>query len=166
MSYYDDLGVPPSASQHEIRDRYRELAMVAHPDHGGDPLVFRLLTEAYDVLADPDTRQAYDAELAGEPAVPARSSPPADRWDTTTDWGSPRRGHYYAETFEGLASLSGPDLTRLGRRLLVSLTLGAAVGAGIGVLTGQATALAVALALAAAIITVAAFGHARHGDDG
>ncbi len=165
MSYYDDLGLPPSATQHEIRDRYRELAMVAHPDHGGDPIVFRLLTEAYDVLGDPDARRAYDAELAGaapEPSAPVPSPPESERWDTTPAWGSPRRGRYYAETFEGLASLSCRDLARLGRRVLVSLVLGAAVGAGIGVFTGQATALAFGFALPAAVFTVAAFGHTTY----
>ena len=65
MSYYDDLGLPPSATQHEIRNRYRELAMVAHPDHGGDPIVFRLLTEAYAVLGE---RAKRDAALASATA--------------------------------------------------------------------------------------------------
>ena len=93
------------------------------------------------------------------------SSPPAsDRWDTTSTWGSPHRGRQLAETFEGLASLSGRDLARLGRRVLVSLVLGAAVGAGIGTFTGQATALAFAFALPAAVFTVTAFGHATYRD--
>ncbi len=169
MSYYDDLGLPTSASQREIRDRYRELAMVAHPDHGGDPVVFRLLNEAYEVLGDPDRRRAYDAELAAEATGPAPSAAPemsqeaSDRWETTAAaWGSPGRGHYYAETFEGLASLSGQGLARLGRRVLISLALGAAVGIGIGVFTGQATALAFAFALPAAFLTVVAFGQATY----
>ena len=79
MSYYDDLGLPPSATADEIRTRYRELAMVAHPDHGGDPTVFRLLNEAYDVLGDPAARRAYDRRREGGPApTPQPSSSSGD----------------------------------------------------------------------------------------
>lgn len=173
MSYYDDLGLSPSATDDEIRVRYRELAMVAHPDHGGDPTVFRLLTEAYEVLGDPAARRAYDAELrsasrAGEASVAAEGrgsapSPTGDRWATAADWGSPR-GNVYQETFEGLASLSGANARRFWLWVLASGAGGAAVGAGIGLFTGQATALAFGFALPTALIAIMAFGHARYRD--
>ncbi len=175
MSYYDDMGLPPSATDDEIRARYRELAMVAHPDRGGDPVVFRLLTEAYDVLGDPTARRAYDAELAGRaagpgPAVdrrpegdgPGPSSP--ERWAATDYRDGPRRGQFYAQVFDGLASLSGADLPRLGRRVLVAAGLGAAVGAGIGLFTGEATALAFGFGLPAGLVAILAFGQARYRD--
>lgn len=176
MSYYDDLGLPPSATDDEIRARYRELVMVAHPDHGGDPLVFRLLTEAYEVLGDPAARRTYDAELAGAAGgrAPTTGSPgggdgtdlstAADRWATSSAQGSPSRGNVYEEVFEGLASLDGADLRRLGLWVLASVAAAAAVGAGIGLFTGQATALAFGFALPAAIVTAMAFGHSRYRD--
>lgn len=176
MSYYDDLGLLPSATDDEIRARYRELAMVAHPDRGGDPVIFRLLTEAYDVLGTPATRQAYDARLAagaGAPASTVDPSPPTDgpgpppsgRWATADTSYRRDRGQYYAQVFEGLSALSGSDVPRLGRWMLVSGVAGAAVGAGIGAFTGQATALAFGFSLPAAVAAVIAFGHARYRDD-
>ena len=175
MSYYDDLGLSPSATDDEIRVRYRELAMVAHPDHGGDPMVFRLLTEAYEVLGDPAARRAYDAELlrldradrSGPTSTMSTStstSTPDDRWATAETWGAPRRGQFYAETFEGLFSLSGSDLPRMVRWILISVVPAAAVGAGIGLFTGQATALAFGFGLPAAVVAIVAFGHARYRD--
>lgn len=170
MSYYDDLGLPPTATGDEIRARYREAAMVAHPDHGGDPVVFRLLTEAYEVLADPAARRAYDAELgrdrAGSAGPTSRTSSSTstadDRWATAETWGAPQRGQFYAETFEGLFSLSGSDLPRMVRWVLIGAVPAAAVGAGIGLFTGQATALAFGFGLPAAIVAILAFGHARY----
>lgn len=168
MSYYDDLGLPPSATDDEIRVRYRELAMVAHPDHGGDPVVFRLLTEAYEVLGDPAARRAYDAELGRDragrtgPTSPTSTSTSDDRWATAETWGAPGRGQFYAETFEGLSSLSGSDLPRMVRWVLIGVVPAAAVGVGIGLFTGQATALAFGFGLPAAIVAIIAFGHARY----
>ncbi|MEZ5412333.1 MAG: J domain-containing protein [Acidimicrobiales bacterium] len=178
MSYYDDLGLSPSANDHEIRARYRELARIAHPDVGGDPTVFRLLTEAYEVLGDPAARRVYDAGLAdrsgGSPRPPrpgpARPdadpapAPATDRWATAGTRHAPQQGHFFAETFEGLFSLTATDLGPLGRRSLVGAVAGAAAGAGIGLFTGQATALAFGFALIAAVAAVIAFGHGRYRD--
>lgn len=173
MSYYDDLGLPASATTDEIRARYRELAMVAHPDHGGDPTVFRLLNEAYEVLGDPVSRRAYDRRLeSGSWPTPRPSSPPADgeadtppvsdRWEADPTRGASRPVNVYQESFEGLLALSGPDVGRLIRWAVLSFVVGAAVGAGVGAFTGQATALAFGFGLPAAFVATMAFGRARH----
>jgi molecular chaperone DnaJ len=60
---YQRLGVPPDASEEEIRRAYRHAARAHHPDVEGDadPGRFRDVTDAYDVLRDTDRRRAYDA---------------------------------------------------------------------------------------------------------
>lgn len=45
---YATLGVPPSATAEEVRQRYYELAKVAHPDKGGDPVKFKEVVLAYE----------------------------------------------------------------------------------------------------------------------
>ncbi|GAB4099850.1 J domain-containing protein [Sinomonas halotolerans] len=59
-SHYEVLGVPVTASVAEIKRAYRRAARQHHPDHGGDPLEFRRVTLAFEVLSRPDRRTAYD----------------------------------------------------------------------------------------------------------
>jgi curved DNA-binding protein CbpA len=59
-THYEVLGISETASDDEVRHAYRRLVKSAHPDAAGDPEQFRLITEAYDVLADPARRAAYD----------------------------------------------------------------------------------------------------------
>src|ERR1700685_3545866 len=62
--FYQILGVPPDASQDDIQRAYRKLARTYHPDVNKDPGAedrFKEVSEAYDVLSDPDTRRRYDA---------------------------------------------------------------------------------------------------------
>jgi curved DNA-binding protein len=62
--FYDVLGVGRQASADEIQRAYRKLARQYHPDVNKDPGAedtFKDISEAYDVLSDPDTRKKYDA---------------------------------------------------------------------------------------------------------
>jgi curved DNA-binding protein len=62
--FYEVLDVPRSASQDEIQRAYRKLARTYHPDVNSEPGAedrFKEISEAYDVLSDPETRRRYDA---------------------------------------------------------------------------------------------------------
>ena len=62
--YYQLLGVDRGADAAAIKSAYRQLAMECHPDrHGGctdKEATFKAISEAYDVLKDPQKRAAYD----------------------------------------------------------------------------------------------------------
>jgi hypothetical protein len=56
-SAWETLGLAPGATVAEIKRAYRQRALDAHPDRGGDPAVFRALTRAYEkALSRPKRR--------------------------------------------------------------------------------------------------------------
>src|SRR5580693_9022883 len=62
--YYKTLGVGKGASDEEIKKAYRKLARQYHPDrNSGDKKAeekFKEISQAHDVLSDPEKRKAYD----------------------------------------------------------------------------------------------------------
>ena len=62
--YYEVLGIDKSASEKELKSAYRKLAKKYHPDaNPGDKQSeekFKELSEAYDILKDPEKRKLYD----------------------------------------------------------------------------------------------------------
>jgi curved DNA-binding protein len=72
--YYEALGVPRGASAEDIRRAYRSLARQYHPDINKEPGAedrFKEISEAYEVLRDPEKRARYDR-------LGARSGPGPD----------------------------------------------------------------------------------------
>lgn len=78
--YYDTLGISKTANETEIKKAYRKLAMKWHPDKNPDNRVkaeaqFKKVSEAYDVVSDPEKRKIYD--LYGEDGLKAGGPPQA-----------------------------------------------------------------------------------------
>ena len=63
-NYYEVLGVAQKASENEIGEAYRELAKETHPDiHPDDEQAckkFQEISEAHEILGDPESRAEYD----------------------------------------------------------------------------------------------------------
>lgn len=57
---YDLLKLEPGCEKSEIKKSYRKLVTKHHPDKGGNPLHFRCLNKAYEILENDEIREIYD----------------------------------------------------------------------------------------------------------
>jgi curved DNA-binding protein CbpA len=75
--FYTVLAVPRNATEDQIRQRFRELARTRHPDrfHGVEKeraeKEFQEITQAFNVLVDPERRRRHDTELVRPEDTPA-----------------------------------------------------------------------------------------------
>ena len=109
--FYDVLGVKRDASADDIRRAYRKLARKYHPDvnkESGAEERFKEVSEAYDVLSDPDKRAKYDRFGAawrqagdGPQPGPAAGFDPGDFGGVRVEFGDGDLGDF-SDVFDSL----------------------------------------------------------------
>ena len=100
--YYEVLGVPRNATQDELQAAYRKLSRSLHPDVNKDPSAeerFKEVSEAYDVLSDPETRKKYDQFGPNFRQVPEGVDP--DTWAAAQQGGRAAQGGQRARAGQG-----------------------------------------------------------------
>lgn len=58
---YDELELPTNCTSEDIKQKFRTLAQIHHPDKGGDEEKFKRIKTAYETLSDPKKRAQYDS---------------------------------------------------------------------------------------------------------
>jgi curved DNA-binding protein len=117
--FYDVLGVSRDATAEEIQRAYRKLARTYHPDVNKQPGAddrFKEVSEAYEVLSDPETRTRYDAFGHDFRRVPEGVSPDDVRAARSGRGGG--ESWYTTSGFDGdidIESLFGGMFSRGGR---------------------------------------------------
>jgi len=73
INFYEELGVEPDASSEQIRDAFRAMVRLLHPDQQTDPVLkqiaerqMRKMNRIYEVLSDAERRRRYDETLEEE----------------------------------------------------------------------------------------------------
>jgi molecular chaperone DnaJ len=105
--HYKTLGVDKKASQEDIKKAYRKLARQYHPDTNKDKGAeerFKAISEAYDVLGDPEKRKKYDR--GGSVFTGAGPFGGAGGGATATDFGS------FSDILSGIFNTGGGRGTR------------------------------------------------------
>jgi curved DNA-binding protein CbpA len=110
--YYSILSVARGASPDEIRDRFRQLARERHPDRfqgeerAQAELTFQEITEAFNVLSNPERRRQHDLELA-RPGAEGGDTPRLSRFHLEAGVAFYRDGNYAqaAESFQKVTEL-------------------------------------------------------------
>jgi len=87
VNYYEVLGLNSNASQKHVKIAYFRLAKKFHPDYNNSPNaqpMFEIISEAYEVLSDPDKRKNYDEYgTPGETFGGTTEGPQRKRGDNT-----------------------------------------------------------------------------------
>ncbi|MGC9292509.1 MAG: molecular chaperone DnaJ [Acidobacteriaceae bacterium] len=121
--YYEVLGVDKGASEQELKSAFRKLAMQHHPDRNPDDPgaeeKFKLASEAYQVLSDPEKRAAYDRY--GHAGLNGMGGFGASGFE-----GMPDLGDIFGDIFGGMFNMGGgrgASRAQRGRDLRTDLAL-------------------------------------------
>ncbi|KAL0836071.1 hypothetical protein Bca101_087960 [Brassica carinata] len=98
VDYYNMLKVNHNATEDDLKKAYKRLAMIWHPDKNPSTrrdeaeAKFKRISEAYDVLSDPQKRQIYD--LYGEEGLKLGKIPDSNASEASSSYSS-RTPHFY-----------------------------------------------------------------------
>lgn len=108
--YYKTLGVEKNATKEEIKKAYRKLAKQFHPDANPNSKTaeekFKELTEANEVLSDPEKRKRYD-QLGSNWKNHKTSGGNADDWFRQYAAGQQNGGFHFGSNINDLFGNSG-----------------------------------------------------------
>jgi DnaJ-class molecular chaperone len=133
-SYYDVLGIDTGASDADVRSAYRKMAIRHHPDkNAGGAEAFNTVSEAYQVLSDPEKRADYDRGEFDDTAF--EFSDPTETFDSF--FGAVLDSGFFAVDDGALSQLfEGPEV-RLALQAFASMPKTSAIVEGLsGLSTG------------------------------
>jgi len=109
--YYESLGVARTATPEEIKQAFRKLARIHHPDvaknKAAGEKMFKEINEAYEVLGDPEKRSRYDElgpnwqDVGGDPSAHGRGGPARSRRDPGFEFGGTGFSDFFESFFGG-----------------------------------------------------------------
>jgi molecular chaperone DnaJ len=116
--YYKTLGVDKKASAEEIKKAYRKLARRYHPDRNPDDKQaeerFKEISQAYDVLGDPEKRKQYDSGTG--PFAAGGAGGPGFGGFGNFDFDASSMGDILSNLFGRGGAAGGPGGAAAGRR--------------------------------------------------
>ena len=101
VDYYNMLKVNHNATEDDLKKAYKRLAMIWHPDKNPSTrrdeaeAKFKRISEAYDVLSDPQKRQIYD--LYGEEGLKSGKIPSSSDASSSSSWRTPQFHHQHRQ---------------------------------------------------------------------
>ncbi len=141
-NFYQRLGVSPEATLDEIKEAYRDIARVYHPDstfYGelvtieltpDDEAIFQMVTAAYNTLVREDARTSYDSTLRTSSATASEGSGTEPGVKGTREWNAKQQKKQPTMTSTKIrirrteqddSPTSGPQVTRVAEQSMDQL---------------------------------------------